>query len=69
MSEVQYEHASTVERLVPSLAGLKSRISRDKSEKQFWMIYFILLLPRLNEEDLELLSTPDVRFALPLFSY
>ncbi|KNA22935.1 hypothetical protein SOVF_029330 [Spinacia oleracea] len=60
MSEVQYEHASTVERLVPSLAGLKSRISRDKSEKQFWMIYFILLLPRLNEEDLELLSTPDI---------
>uniref|UniRef100_A0A803LH55 BSD domain-containing protein n=1 Tax=Chenopodium quinoa TaxID=63459 RepID=A0A803LH55_CHEQI len=62
MSEAQYEHASTVEQLVPSLAELKSQISSDKSEKQFWMIYFILLHPRLNDEDLELLSTPEARF-------
>ncbi|XP_021741783.1 putative uncharacterized protein DDB_G0289963 [Chenopodium quinoa] len=61
MSEAQYEHASTVEQLVPSLAELKSQISSDKREKQFWMIYFILLHPRLNnDEDLELLSTPEI---------
>lgn len=62
MSEAQYEHASIIEQLVPSLGDIRSSISSNKSEKQFWMIYFILLLPRLNEEDAELLSTPEARF-------
>ncbi|XP_057538522.1 uncharacterized protein LOC130815977 [Amaranthus tricolor] len=57
ISEVQYEHASIIEQLVPSLADLRSRISSHMNDKKFWMIYFILLLPRLNEEDSELLST------------
>ncbi|KMT02783.1 hypothetical protein BVRB_8g193680 [Beta vulgaris subsp. vulgaris] len=60
MSEAQYEHASIIEQLVPSLGDIRSSISSNKSEKQFWMIYFILLLPRLNEEDAELLSTPEI---------
>ncbi|KAK9706217.1 hypothetical protein RND81_07G111500 [Saponaria officinalis] len=60
MSDVQSEHASIVEQLVPSFADLKNKISSDKSEQQFWMIYFILLLPRLNDDDLELLSTPQI---------
>ena len=32
------------------------------SDGQFWMIYFILLLPRLNVHDSKLLSTPKARF-------
>ncbi|KAL9242459.1 hypothetical protein vseg_016452 [Gypsophila vaccaria] len=60
MSEAQSEHASIVEQLVPSLADLKNKISSAKSDLQFWMIYFILLLPRLNDDDLELLSTPQI---------
>lgn len=64
ISEVQYEHASIIEQLVPSLADLRSRISSHMNDKKFWMIYFILLLPRLNEEDSELLSTLEVRYAL-----
>ncbi|GAB4832799.1 hypothetical protein Ancab_006816 [Ancistrocladus abbreviatus] len=60
MSPIQTEHASVIEQLVPSLATLRDRFSDDMSDQQFWMIYFILVLPRLDEEDLLLLSTPEV---------
>lgn len=60
LSDAQSEHVSIIEQLVPSLADLRSRLISDMSEKQFWLIYFILLLPRLNEDDLELLSTPEI---------
>lgn len=60
LSDAQSEHVSIIEQLVPSLANLRSRLISDMSEKQFWLIYFILLLPRLNEDDLELLSTPEI---------
>lgn len=64
MSDVQREHAATIEDLVPSLATLKHEISNYLNEEQFWMVYFILLLPRLNENDSKLLSTPEARLCL-----
>ncbi|XP_042496487.1 uncharacterized protein LOC122075501 [Macadamia integrifolia] len=61
MSDAQREHASTVENLAPSLAGLNVRLCPSHmNEGQFWMIYFILLHPRLNEHDSKLLSTPQI---------
>lgn len=32
------------------------------SEEDFWMVYFILLVPRLSGHDFELLSTSEVRY-------
>jgi len=63
LSDAQSEHVSIIEQLVPSMADLRSRLISDITEKQFWLIYFILLLPRLNEDDLELLSTPEARLS------
>ncbi|GAB4828242.1 hypothetical protein Ancab_035154 [Ancistrocladus abbreviatus] len=60
MSPMQSEHALVIEQLVPNLAALRDRLSADMSDQQFWMIYFILLLPRLDEDDFELLSTPEI---------
>ncbi|KAL8129614.1 hypothetical protein V2J09_018769 [Rumex salicifolius] len=60
MSHAQAEHISVMEQLVPTLSDLKSTLCTDLSEKQFWMIYFILLLPRLNENSLNILSTPEI---------
>lgn len=61
MSDAQKEHASAVEQLVPGFADLRVQLCSSMSEEQFWMIYFLLLLPRLNEHDFELLSTPKAR--------
>ncbi|KAM1072320.1 hypothetical protein ACFX13_017864 [Malus domestica] len=61
MTDAQREHASAVEQLVPGFADLRVRLCSSMSEEQFWMIYFLLLLPRLNERDFELLSTPKAR--------
>ncbi|XP_021987052.1 uncharacterized protein LOC110883646 [Helianthus annuus] len=30
------------------------------TEQQFWIIYFVLLVPRLNADDYRLLSTPQI---------
>ncbi|XP_061991557.1 uncharacterized protein LOC133709729 [Rosa rugosa] len=60
MSNAQREHASAVEQLVPGFADLRVRVCSSMSEEQFWMIYFLLLLPRLNADDFELLSTPKI---------
>ena len=64
MSNAQREHASTVEQLVPGFGSLRARVCSSMSEEQFWMIYFLLLLPRLNADDFELLSTPKASFSL-----
>ncbi|OMO57700.1 hypothetical protein COLO4_35178 [Corchorus olitorius] len=61
MSEAQREHAENIEHLVPSVEALKVNLQHHMGEERFWMIYFILLLPRLNERDFELLSTPEAR--------
>lgn len=60
MSDVQKDHASAIERLVPSLTVMRHKIDSYFSNEQFWIIYFILLLPRLNEDDSKLLSTPEI---------
>ncbi|XP_028117201.1 14-3-3 protein 10-like [Camellia sinensis] len=60
MSDAQKEHASTVEDLVPNFAALRHQTCSSLSEEKFWMIYFILLLPRLHEHDAKLLSTPEI---------
>ncbi|KAF5742012.1 hypothetical protein HS088_TW09G00051 [Tripterygium wilfordii] len=60
MSDAQREHVSAVESLVPSFTALRINLQRFMGEEQFWIIYFILLLPRLNEHDFELLSSPEI---------
>uniref|UniRef100_A0A5B6ZQH1 BSD domain-containing protein n=1 Tax=Davidia involucrata TaxID=16924 RepID=A0A5B6ZQH1_DAVIN len=60
LSDTQREHALAVEYLVPSLTALRRKLHSDLSDEQFWMIYFIFLLPRLNEHDSKLLSTPEI---------
>ncbi|KAK3038067.1 hypothetical protein RJ639_032046 [Escallonia herrerae] len=64
MSDIQREHAATIEHLVPSFAALRQKVCIYLTEEQFWMIYFILLLPRLNEDDFKLLSTPEASLFL-----
>lgn len=68
MSSAQREHASAVEELVPEFVELRVRVCGSMSKDQFWMIYFLLLLPRLNADDFELLSTPKASF-LPILIY
>ncbi|XP_004287278.1 PREDICTED: uncharacterized protein LOC101309188 [Fragaria vesca subsp. vesca] len=60
MSSAQREHASAVEELVPEFVELRVRVCGSMSKDQFWMIYFLLLLPRINADDFELLSTPKI---------
>uniref|UniRef100_A0A0D9WIJ5 BSD domain-containing protein n=1 Tax=Leersia perrieri TaxID=77586 RepID=A0A0D9WIJ5_9ORYZ len=61
LSDAQYVHALAMEHLVPSLADLKAAIcSTDMSEACFWKIYFVLLHSKLNKQDVELLSTPQI---------
>lgn len=62
MSDAQQEHALAIERLAPSLAALRIELCPGyMSEACFWMIYFVLLHPRLGKRDSELLSTTKVR--------
>ncbi|XP_047094952.1 uncharacterized protein LOC124707340 [Lolium rigidum] len=61
LSDAQYVHALSMEHLVPSLSELKVQIcSTDMSEACFWKIYFVLLYSKLNKQDAELLSTPQI---------
>ncbi|WOK99206.1 hypothetical protein Cni_G07918 [Canna indica] len=61
MSDAQIEHAYTVECLSPRLAALRIELCPSHmSEGCFWKTYFVLLHPRLNKHDAELLSTPQV---------
>ncbi|KAL5786372.1 hypothetical protein ACOSQ2_008764 [Xanthoceras sorbifolium] len=60
MSDAQREHTSTIERLVPSFMDLRIKLCSYLGDNQFWMIYFILLLPRLDEQDFDQLSTPKI---------
>lgn len=60
MSDVQRMHISTVEQLVPSISTLKIKLQSFMSNEIFWMIYFILLLPRLDQPDFELLATSEI---------
>ncbi|CAM0954641.1 unnamed protein product [Alopecurus aequalis] len=61
LSDAQYVHALAMERLVPGLSDLKVQIcSTDMSEACFWKIYFVLLHSKLNKQDAERLSTPQI---------
>ncbi|XP_024931656.1 uncharacterized protein LOC107428155 [Ziziphus jujuba] len=60
MSDAMREHATTIEESIPDFAALRQRLCNSMKEAKFWMIYFILLVPRLHGHDLELLSTPEI---------
>lgn len=61
LSDIQQEHALAVERLAPRLGALRIELCPGyMSEGCFWMVYFVLLHPRLNKQDAELLSTTQV---------
>ena len=68
MSDAQQEHALAVEQLVPRLAVLRMELCPGyMSEAWFWKIYFILLHPRLDPHDAEVLSTPQVYWIKKLY--
>ncbi|XP_019255778.1 PREDICTED: probable serine/threonine-protein kinase kinX isoform X2 [Nicotiana attenuata] len=60
MSDSQKEHVASIEQFVPGLDSMRQKVCHELSDGQYWMIYFVLLLPRLNGNDLELLSTPEI---------
>ncbi|KAI6699395.1 hypothetical protein NL676_013719 [Syzygium grande] len=61
LSDAQEEHALAIERLAPRLAALRMELcSEYMSDGCFWKIYFVLLHPRLNKQEAELLSTPQI---------
>ncbi|KAM7266009.1 hypothetical protein ACFE04_003692 [Oxalis oulophora] len=70
MTDAQQEHALAVEHFVPQLAALRIELCPEHmSEGCFWKIYFVLLHPRLNEENSKLLSTPQIVEARALFMH
>lgn len=65
LSDAQYGHAVAIERLVPSLSYLRTELcSTSMSEACFWKIYFVLLHSKLNKQDAEILSTPQILDAI-----
>ncbi|KAE9606827.1 hypothetical protein Lal_00025636 [Lupinus albus] len=69
LSDPQQEHALAVERLVPSLASLRMELCPGYiSDGCFWKIYFVLLHPRLNKNDADILSTPQIVEARAMLS-
>ncbi|KNA09440.1 hypothetical protein SOVF_153460 [Spinacia oleracea] len=61
MSEAQKRHAQAIEHLTPRLAALRIELCpAHMSVGFFWKVYFVLLHSRLNKQDAELLSTPEV---------
>ncbi|KAJ6847676.1 uncharacterized protein M6B38_276140 [Iris pallida] len=61
MSYAQQEHAFAVESLAPRFAALRIELCpTHMTEGCFWKIYFVLLHSRLNKQDAELLSTPQI---------
>uniref|UniRef100_A0ACD5WAN4 Uncharacterized protein n=1 Tax=Avena sativa TaxID=4498 RepID=A0ACD5WAN4_AVESA len=61
MSDTQQEHALAIEHLAPTLSALRIELCPiHMTEGCFWKIYFVLLHPRLNKQDAELLSTPQI---------
>lgn len=70
MSEAQQEHAAVIERLAPRLAALRIELCPcHMSEGYFWKVYFVLLHSRLNKQDTDILSTPQVRYVAICFAF
>ncbi|GJN17551.1 hypothetical protein PR202_gb04628 [Eleusine coracana subsp. coracana] len=58
MTDGRQDHALAVERVAPELADLRIELCPiHMREGCFWMIYFVLMDPRLTKEDAEILST------------
>lgn len=68
MSNSQREHALAIERLVPEFVALRLNLCSYMNVEKFWMIYFLLILPRLNQHDFEHLSTPKASHVYPILS-
>ncbi|XP_073310456.1 uncharacterized protein [Primulina huaijiensis] len=69
MSDAQQEHALAVERFAPRLTALRIELCPGyMSETRFWKIYFVLLHPRLDSHEAELLSTPQIAKARALLT-
>ncbi|XP_058759923.1 uncharacterized protein LOC131633222 isoform X2 [Vicia villosa] len=60
LSNSQREHALAIEQLVPEFVTLRMNLCSYMNVEKFWMIYFLLILPRLNQHDFECLSTPKI---------
>ncbi|KAJ7944547.1 BSD domain containing protein [Quillaja saponaria] len=61
LSDAQQEHALAVERLAPRLAALRMELCPGyMSDNCFWKIYFVLLFPRLNKHDADVLLTAQI---------
>ncbi|XP_019440633.1 PREDICTED: uncharacterized protein LOC109345843 isoform X2 [Lupinus angustifolius] len=60
MSNSQREHALTMEQLVPEFVALRLNLCSYMNVEKFWIIYFLLILPRLDKRHFELLSTPKI---------
>ncbi|KAK3120306.1 hypothetical protein QOZ80_9AG0685450 [Eleusine coracana subsp. coracana] len=61
MTDAQQDHALAVESVAPELADLRIELCPSHmSEGCFWMIYFVLLHPKLTKEDVEILSTTQI---------
>ncbi|GKV10396.1 hypothetical protein SLEP1_g21767 [Rubroshorea leprosula] len=61
MSDAQREHALIIQHLSPRLAALRIELCPcHMSESYFWKVYFVLLHSRLDKEDAEVLSTPQI---------
>lgn len=60
MSDAQRRHVLAVQCLAPRLAALRIELCpAHMSENYFWKVYFVLLHPRLNKQDADILSTPQ----------
>ncbi|XWS14814.1 hypothetical protein CRYUN_Cryun35bG0040800 [Craigia yunnanensis] len=68
MPVTQREHAMAVEDLAPRLEALRIELCPcHMSDSYFWKVYFVLLHSRLNRNDAEILSTPQVTEARALW--
>uniref|UniRef100_A0A7N0ZQ63 BSD domain-containing protein n=1 Tax=Kalanchoe fedtschenkoi TaxID=63787 RepID=A0A7N0ZQ63_KALFE len=68
MNTDQREHTYALEYLSPRLAALRIELCpAHMSEGYFWKVYFVLLHSRLEKQDAEILSTPQVMAARSLW--
>lgn len=54
---------------MPEFVTLRMNLCSYMNVEKFWMIYFLLILPRLNQHDFECLSTPKASYVYSIFSY
>ncbi|XP_051124566.1 uncharacterized protein LOC127246941 [Andrographis paniculata] len=61
VTDTQYKHVLAIEHLAPRLAALRIEFCPvHMSGAYFWMVYFVLLHSRLNKQDADLLSSPQI---------